>query len=228
MRGEVQGEPGKYVFRAGLHEPGPKTILGKRYAQDGEAQGEAVLLDLARHPATATFIATKLVRHFVQDDPPHAVVEKIAKAFRDSDGDLPTLHRAVAALPQAWAADEVKFKTPHDFVTSTFRALDYIPKQPAQVVAPFQLLGQRPFTPGSPAGWPDTANQWDGADALMKRIEWATQVGQRAGPRVQPVDLANQALGSALSDHTATAIARASSAAQALTLLLMSPEFQRR
>jgi len=224
----AQGDPGKFVFRDLVHEPGEKTILGKRYSEAGEAQAKAVLLDLAKHPATAKFVATKLVRHFVSDDPPAAAVEQIAKVFRDSDGHLPTVHRAVIDLPQAWQAPFVKFKTPHEFVTSAFRSLDFVPQQPNQVAAPFELLGQRPYTPGSPAGWADTSSQWDGADALMKRIEWSTAVGQRIGSRAQPLQLADQSLGNSLSDHTRTAIARAASAAQGLTLLLMSPEFQKR
>ncbi len=224
----AQGEPGKYIFREAVHQPGEKTILGKLYNEDGESQARAVLEDLAKHPSTAKFVATKLVRHFVGDEPPAAAVEKIAKAFRESDGDLPTVHRAVIELSQAWQASFSKFKTPNEFVTSTFRALNFEPKEPKQIAAPFELLGQRPYTPGSPAGWPDTASQWDGADALMKRVEWSTAIGQRIGSRVEPLKLARAILGDALGDHSRTAISRAASATQGLTLLLMSPEFQRR
>lgn len=224
----AQGEPGRFVFREMAHEPGAKNILGKRYASEGIEQPKAVLKTLAQHPATAKHIATKLVRHFVGDEPPRAAVEKIAKVFRDTEGHLPSVHLAVVELAQAWQEPFVKFKTPHEFVISTFRALNFVPPQPQQVVAPFQLLGQRPFTPGSPAGWPDTANQWDGSDALMKRIEWSTALGQRMGGKVSPLELADKILSGVLGDHTRTAISRASSSAQALTLLLMSPEFQRR
>jgi uncharacterized protein (DUF1800 family) len=224
----AQGEPGEFAFRAGTHEPGQKTILNRTYHGDGAAQGIAILEDLAKHPSTAKFIATKLVRHFIGDEPPPAAVDKVSKAFKDSDGHLPTVHRAVIEFAPAWKSQTVKFKTPHDFVTSTFRLLGETPRQSNQVISQFDLLGQRPYTPGSPAGWPDTANQWDGSDALMKRIEWSTSVGQRLGSRVVPLELAQTALGETLGDHSRTAIARSSSAAQALTLLLMSPEFQRR
>jgi uncharacterized protein (DUF1800 family) len=222
------GEPGKFVFRDVLHEPGAKTILGKRYAEGGVAQPRAILDDLARHPATATHVATKLVRHFVADDPPEAAVKRVAKAFRDSDGDLPTVHRALIELPQAWAQPFEKFKTPHEFVVATFRAFDFVPQQPQQVIAPFRLLGQRPYSPGSPAGWPDTASQWDGPDALLKRIEWASAIGERLGDRFRPLELAAAALGDSLTERTRTAVARAASAAQGVALLLASPEFQRR
>jgi uncharacterized protein (DUF1800 family) len=221
-------EPGEFVFREQVHEPGPKAVLGKRYAEGGESQAEAVLRDLAAHPSTATHVATKLVRHFVADQPPADAVAKIAKIFHDSEGDLPAVHAAVVDLAQAWREPYAKFKTPHDFVISTFRALDFLPQQPNQIAAAFELLGQRPFTPGSPAGWPDIADQWDGADALMKRIEWSTAIAQRLGSAIDPLAIATASLGKEFGDHTRTAISRAASATQGLTLLLMSPEFQRR
>jgi uncharacterized protein (DUF1800 family) len=96
------------------------------------------------------------------------------------------------------------------------------------VLAPFELLGQRPYSPGSPAGWADIAGQWDGPDALMKRIEWATQVGQRIGARSSPVQLAEQSLGAVLSEHTRMALNGAADAVQGMVLWLVSPEFQRR
>jgi uncharacterized protein (DUF1800 family) len=105
---------------------------------------------------------------------------------------------------------------------------DFVPEEPRQVAAPFELLGQRPYSPGSPAGWPDTAGHWDGPDALLKRIEWATAVGERAGGRVQPVALGESALGDSFSDRTRLAVSRAASAAQGVALLMASPEFQRR
>lgn len=224
----AEGTPGKFEFREMVHEPGPKTILGKSYSEEDIAQPRAVLNDLAEHPATATHVATKLVRHFVADDPPQDAIERVAGIFRDSGGDLPAVHRALIELPQAWSQQAAKFKTPHEFVVSTYRMLDFVPDQPQQVAAPFQLLGQRPYSPGSPAGWPDTARQWDGPDALLKRIEWATAVGERVGTRFQPLELGARSLGEALTERTRTAIERAASAAQGVTLLLASPEFQRR
>jgi uncharacterized protein (DUF1800 family) len=224
----AEGKPGVFEFRENMHEPGARTVVGKRYAESGSAQAKAVLNDLARHPATANHIATKLVRHFVADEPPAAAVERVANVFRETDGDLPSVHRAVVELPQAWEAAQRKFKTPHEFVISSFRALDFVPDKPLQVAAPFQLLGQRPYSPGSPAGWPDTAAQWDGPDALLKRIEWATQLSDRLRSRAKPLDVAAQSLGEALNERTRTAISRAASAAQGTTLLLASPEFMRR
>jgi uncharacterized protein (DUF1800 family) len=222
------GELGKFAFHDAAHEPGTKTILGIRYSQAGVSQPRAVLADLARHPATARHIASKLARHFIADQPPADAVEHIAQAFLDSGGDLPTVHRAVLETPEAWATPAMKFKTPHELVVSTFRALDFVPAEPRQVAAPFDLLGQRPYTPGSPAGWPDTATQWDGPDALLKRIEWAGSVAARVASREQPLSLGERSLGAAFNERTRVAIARAASAEQGITLLLASPEFQRR
>jgi uncharacterized protein (DUF1800 family) len=222
------GDPGKFAFHDVAHEPGAKTILGTHYAQSGVAQPRAVLADLARHPATARHLALKLARHFIADEPPPAAVERIAQAFRDSDGDLPAMYRAVLDTPAAWSNPAVKFKTPHELVVSSLRMLDFVPAEPRQIAAPFDLLGQRPYTPGSPAGWPDTATQWDGADAVLKRIEWAGSIAGRVAGREQPLTLGEQALGAALSERTRVAITRAASTEQGITLLLASPEFQRR
>ena len=222
------GETGKFLFRENAHEPGAQTVLGKRYAEAGEEQARGVLSDLASHPATAIHLATKLVRHFIDDEPPPDACERIARVFRDSTGQLAEVHRALLDLAPAWRATPAKYKTPHEFVISTLRSVDYVPERRQQLVASFQMLGQRPFSPGSPAGWPDTAAQWDGPDALLKRIEWATQFGERFGARIKPLELASAALGESLSERTRTAISRAASSAQGLTLLLASPDFMRR
>ena len=222
------GEPGKFTFREALHEPGAKTVLGKRYSEDGESQGKAVLRDVAAKPATANFIATKLARHFIADEPPPAAVEKIAKSFMKSRGDLPTVYRTLVELGDSWAQPFAKFKTPTDYIVSSFRALELPVDMSRRGLASFELLGQRTWSPGSPAGWPDRGADWDGASALMKRIEWADAVGQRVGARQNASDLAPRLLGATLSDDTRKAISRAASGAQALTLLLTAPEFLRR
>ena len=107
---------------AAWHEPGSKLVLGKRYAE-GEAALPAVLHDLAHHPSTARFIATKLARHFVADDPPPALVDRLAHRFERSGGDLPSLYRELVAAPEAWTTPPVKLKTPEEFVVSTARML---------------------------------------------------------------------------------------------------------
>jgi len=222
------GVPGEFVFRAEMHEPGAQTVLGKRYAEDGAAQGVSVLSDLARQPATANFIATKLARHFIADEPPREAVEHLARAFRDSHGDLPTVYRALIDLPQCWAQTFAKFKTPGEYITSSLRGLTLPENFVDKARASFALLGQRIYAPGSPAGWPDRSADWDGAGAVLKRIEWADALGQKMGARRDAAELAPEWLGAGLSAATHTSIARAASGAQALTLLLTAPEFMRR
>ena len=222
------GTPGRFCFRDNLHQPGAKTFLGKTYADTGQKQGEAVLADLARHPATAHFVATKLVRHFIADEPPSLAIEHVAHAFLKSEGDLPAVYAALLEAPEAWNTDMRKFKTPEDFVFSTFRALNVSPSQPQEVVRSFEVLGQPQYTPGSPAGWPDSAKSWDGSDALMHRILWASRVAERYEQGSNPIEVATSSLGSYARPETMTALRRAASAPQSLALLLMSPEFQRR
>ena len=222
------GVPGRFYFRDNLHEPGPKVFLGKTYTEEGRRQGEAVLADLARRPETAKFIATKLVRHFVADNPPAAAVDRVSRAFLNSGGDLPQVYRALIESPESWDSAPRKFKTPEDFVFSTLRALNFSPAQPEEVIRTFDLLGQRQYTPGSPAGWPDTSKSWDGSDALMHRVLWASRVGAKYESGVEPTDLAAASLGSYARPETLTALRRAATSGQAVALLLMSPEFQRR
>jgi uncharacterized protein (DUF1800 family) len=187
-----------------------------------------VLNDLARHPATAHFIATKLARHFIADEPPPAAVKRLAGAFTASEGDLPTLYRALIEEREAWAEPLPKYKTPNDYIISAYRGLELPVELGKGALLPFETLGQRNWQPGSPAGWPDTSADWDGSSALMKRIEWADAVGARLGSRRDAQQLAPQLLGANLSAATRTAVARATSGAQAVTLLLAAPEFMRR
>jgi uncharacterized protein (DUF1800 family) len=222
------GVPGEFLFRENIHEPGTQTIMGRRYAQDGERQGETVLLDLAHNAATAQHIATQLARHFIADDPPPQAVERLARVFGKTGGDLPAVYRALIVEETAWSQPLTKFKTPNDYVISAWRALG-MPIDDARKVPPlFAGLGQRVWSPNSPAGWPDRSADWDGASALMQRLRWADQIGQRFGASVNAMELAPQILGATLTDNTRLALSRAASAAQAVTLLLAAPEFMRR
>jgi uncharacterized protein (DUF1800 family) len=222
------GEPGKFLFRPELHEPGAKRVLGTRYADGGYGQGVAVLRDLARHRSTARFIATKLARHFIADDPPPEALARLALAFTGSGGDLPTVYRALIDSREAWVQPLAKYKTPSDYIVSAFRGLTLPVDAGQAALAPYALLGQRTWAPGSPAGWPDRSADWDGAAALMQRIEWAGAVGQRLGNRRDAAALAPQLLGANLGAATGSALAHAASASQAVTLLLAAPEFLRR
>jgi uncharacterized protein (DUF1800 family) len=222
------GKPGEFFFREPFHEPGAKRLLGKSYREDGLRQGEAMLRDLALRPETARYVCGKLARHFVADDPPQAVVDRLSRAWVESRAHLPTVYRALVASPEAWDTRYSKFKTPADYLYSAYRGLGIPLREKRRALAGFEALGQRALSPGSPAGWPDTSADWDGSSALLKRITWADVVAQRLGDKRNARELAPQLLGGSLSEETARAIGRAESGAQALTLLLASPEFMRR
>lgn len=218
-----------FAFVPRRHDTGPKTILGKTYAEEGIAQGEAVLRDLAAHPATATHFATKLARHFIADQPPPAAVERIARAFRESGGHLPTVYAALLDSPEAWDAPLAKLKSPVEYIVSCLRALPAAREaKPQALFFALREMGQRPFFAPSPQGWPDIAPAWAGADGLWKRIEWAGALAARAGSRVDPLALARESYGDAVSETTRLALSRAESRQQGLALWLASPEFQRR
>jgi uncharacterized protein (DUF1800 family) len=222
------GDASPTRFEPTWHEPGAKTVLGQRIAEgpDGLTQ---VLHLLTRHPACATHIATKLARHFVADEPPPALVEQLAMAFRNSDGDLPHVYRVLAGAPEAWAAAPAKLKSPEEMVLSTARVLRLGAKAfLRQPDGGTSLLGQRVQAAPSPAGWPDSAAEWLGPDAVWKRVEWATRVADRVGTQIDARALAASSFGPLLGANTAKQIERAADGSQALALLLLSPEFQRR
>ena len=216
------------IFNPREHEPGPKTVLGKTYPEGPKAL-DLVLADLARHDATARFLATKLARHFVADEPPPALVDRLVAAYQRSDGDLPTLYRELVQSNEAWQPRPAKLKTPEEFAISAARLLRldkrWVDKQRDGGIG---QMGQRLLRAPSPAGWSDRAEDWLGPEALWKRVEWATRLGERFGGNLDARTLARNSLGPLLSEETAQQLARAADGAQALTLLLMAPEFQRR
>ncbi len=218
-----------FYFNDAAHEPGAQQVMGKTYPSGGVEQGEAVLHDLARHPATANFIATKLARHFVADDPPPAVVARLAAVFRETDGDLGAVTRTLVESPEVWAQPRTKLKQPEEYLISAIRTMGGPPLQGRQVVASLNEMGQRPYMSPGPDGWSDQQDYWLSPDGVWKRIEWAQLAGHAlAGSITQPTVYADGVFGSTLSATTRTAIARAESPAQGLALLLTSPEFVRR
>ena len=222
-------------FDPAWHEPGAKTVLGTSYPEGPEGL-RRVLHDLALHPATAHFVATKLARHFVADDPPPALVERLTGTYLSSGGDLPAVYRELLRSPEAWSAQPVKLKTPEALVVSALRLLRGTSANSMRAFERSELgaaggiaqLGQRVQAAPSPAGWSDRTEDWLGPDAVWKRIEWSTRIADRLGSSVDARALAAQSLGPLLSTATRTQIERAADGGQALALLLMAPEFQRR
>jgi uncharacterized protein (DUF1800 family) len=223
-----QEPPGAAVFRTAAHEPGDRHVMGVRYRAGGKEQGAAILADLAAKPQTARFVCSKIARHFVADEPPPALVARLEKAWIGSGGDLSRVAEALIAAPEAWAPAPAKFKTPYEFVVSSHRAAGTAPQGFPQLGPILTALGQKPFAPGSPKGWPEEAAAWAAPDAIIKRMQFAQGFAAQAVQDRDPKDLAAEALGARLTPATASAIARAESRPEGFALLLMSPEFQRR
>ncbi len=220
-------------FDPAWHEPGRKTVLGRSYPEGAEAL-RRVVADLARHASTGRFIATKLARHFVADDPPTELVDRLATTYARSDGQLGEVYRELLRSREAWAPRPAKLKTPEEFVVSSARLLDLGERATARnplasdIGASLAALGQRPHSPPSPAGWPDRAEDWLGPEAVWKRIEWAHRVGDRIGRSIDARALARASLGPLIGESSLQQIERAADGPQAVALLLMAPEFQRR
>lgn len=176
--------PLRFAFRPAQHEPGPKTLLGRRYPEAGEDEGEQAIRALCRHPSTATFVATKLVAHFVSDQPPPTAVERVARVFRDSEGDLRAVSAALVELPEGWSEGTRKFRTPQDWLVAALRALG-APGAGENLARALRQLRHPLWSPAAPRGFGDTMQDWADPDALLNRAELARTLGRSmagAGP----------------------------------------------
>jgi uncharacterized protein (DUF1800 family) len=216
---------GEFVFLRRAHEPGPQTVIGTNYPDAGVEQGRAVLADLARHPATARHVATKLARHFVADDPPTPLVDRLTQRFLDTDGDLKEVTAALIAAPESWAAEQAKIKRPGEWIVAALRATEE-PGDTVRIIRAQALLGEPLWRPPAPKGFSDDNTAW--LDGLGQRLEIANSFARREGLAHEPEAVMEAALGPLASAETRQTLARAESRPQALTLLLMAPEFQRR
>lgn len=217
---------GSFVFRPQTHQPGVRKIFGKTYAQDGQVQAQAALVDFAASPKTARHLATKIARHFVADAPPRALVDKLTQTYVSTGGRLDAVAKALINAPEAWSPQAAKFKTPYEFMISAHRATDSAPTD-VSFINTLSGMGQKPFYAPSPKGWDEMTATWASPDALIKRLQWVQTFAAKAGDAA-PAQLAGQCLGARLSPAVAKAIDRAETRPEALALLLMSPEFQRR
>jgi uncharacterized protein (DUF1800 family) len=215
----------EFIFNPRMHEPGPQRVLGKFYVDTGVEQGRAVLADLARHPSTATHVATKLARYFVADDPPPPLVDRLAKTFRDTDGDLKEMAKALVTSDETWAPARDKLKRPGEWVVSITRATG-LRADPERFTRGQGLMGEPVWRPSAPQGFADNEGAW--IDGMGVRLDVANSVGERIADKVDPNDVLETTLGPLASPETRQAVARAESRQQALALLFMSPEFQRR
>jgi uncharacterized protein (DUF1800 family) len=222
------GVPGSFLFAAIAHEPGDKLLLGRRYAENGEQEGVAAIRDLCAHPATAHHVAFKVARHFLADDPPPSAVAALAAEFAGTGGDLAAVARRLIRLPESWSLPMTKVRPPEEWLIAIHRAFGLEGDAQAKgMLGVLKQLGQIPFAAPSPAGWPDDVSGWLGPEAVMARLDLASAVARRM--RVaQPQAMAERILGPAAGEESRLQVARAPSAAEAVALLLVSPEFMLR
>ncbi len=216
---------GEFVFLRRAHEPGPERVVGHDYPDTGLDQGHAVLADLARHPATARHVATKLARHFIADEPPATLVDRLASRFLETEGDLKEVTRALVSAPESWAPEPAKIKRPAEWIVAALRAVGRN-GDIQRIVGGLNLLGEPLWRPPAPKGFSDDNAAW--LDGLGQRLDIANTFAQRVADQLDPRAIAEATIGPLASAETRSAIERAESKPQALTMLLMAPEFLRR
>jgi len=230
---------GSFTFNPRIHDTGQKVVLGHVIkAGGGESDGEQVLDILAKHPSTATFIATKLARRFVSDTPPPALIERAAKRFRDTDGDLREVTRAILTSPEFLSPEayRAKVKTPFEFVVSALRATAADVQDARPLVREVQQLGMPLYMCQPPTGYKDTGDAWVNTGALVSRMNLAVRLagGQLRGTSLDaaaingPEAAIDRLLYGDVSDSTRATIAKATDAPKMMALTLGAPEFQRR
>jgi uncharacterized protein (DUF1800 family) len=221
-----------FRFYPPRHEPGDIVLRGKTYPAGGEEQGVAAIRDLAHDPATARHIARKFAEAFIADDPSPQSVARLEKSFRETSGDLKALAATAVNDPAAWKPGAGKMRTPVEYTTAAMRMLNWPQggdkvQQVRGVMGATRMMGEFPFTAPSPKGWPLDSASWSGADALLNRIQWAKEVGNRVPPKTNALDIARASLGPLLYPETRSAVQAATATSDAVALLLSSPEVQR-
>jgi uncharacterized protein (DUF1800 family) len=202
-------------------------VIGKPYQDNGVQQGRAVLATLARHPATAKHVAGKIARHFVADDPPPPLVQRLEKRFLETEGNLKELAKALVTAPEAWEPARLKLKRPGEWIIAALRAASVTaPPDIGPVMQAHNLLGEPLWRPAAPKGFADESGPW--LDGLSQRLDLANQLARRVTEQADPREIFEETLGPIASAETRQAITRAESRPQALALLFMAPEFQRR
>lgn len=229
-------------FRPGIAEPGSETVLGITYGDGTGAASigdiRAVIGDLAVHPATARHIARKLAVHFVADDPPPGLVDRLEGAFTETGGDLPTLYRVIAEAPELESCFRQKLRQPFDFTVAALRGLgldrEAVMRMPdrdlvTRLIRPLTGMGQKWGMPRGPDGWPEDAAAWATPQGIAARLDWALRrMPPLAGTLPDPRDFLRASLGTTASAALQWAVPRAESAREGVAIVLASADFNRR
>ena len=214
----------EFLFDARMHDPRDKIVLGQKIDAGGIRDGQEVLDLLARHPNTARHLSRKLARRFVSDNPPGALVERMAQTFLKTGGDIRAVLRTMLDSPEFWSPEayRAKIKTPFELVASAARAVSGDADVPAMLVQWTGRIGQPLYQYQAPTGYPDTAESWVNTGALLNRLNFSLALASNRLPGVR-VDTAALLGGALPADSTATL-------AKAIDVLLggqVSPETRR-
>jgi uncharacterized protein (DUF1800 family) len=247
---------GGFFFAPFLHDDGEKTVLGQKIAAGGGIKdGETVVKMLARHPSTAKFIATKLARKFVNDEPSPALIGRLSQAFLKTDGDLRAVYKTLFTSPEFWAVENyrAKIKTPFEMTVSAVRALGADTNGTQQFHRWMQQMGEGLYLAQPPTGYADKAENWVNTGALLERMNFALALSSNRifGSRVnfapelttaKPTEIAEYFIKTVLHGNispqtratldktlkeTALASRNGTDIAKIAGLVLGSPEFQR-
>ena len=225
-RGARSSKPLPYAFAERQHEPGGRRLLGQTIPAGGEDQGRRAISMLCRHPSTARFVATKLVRHFVDDEPHPLDVDAIAAVFQQTGGNLAAVSLALLSLDDAFYGPGRKFRLPQDFMIAAARALG-LRKLDRAAVRAARDMRHIPWSPSSPAGFSDRMVDWADPDSLLRRADLAKAIAKQtkaSAPAVQtlPRDTIQPSNPEALTQL----LRRQPDAESQLAILLASPDFQ--
>jgi uncharacterized protein (DUF1800 family) len=231
-------QSGAFKFKPAHVEPGGESVLGQTYGHKGTLEEiHAALRDLARHPATARHIATKLAQHFTSDVPDPDLVEELTKAYLDSDGALLNVYVALLNHPSSWQPELRNVKRPIDFVASAMRALDVRKSTLARttqrdllnlIVTPMQIMGQPWQTPEGPDGWPEDNSFWITPQFMAARLAGALSAPQALMSVLpDPREFTTTALGQNAPAEVGFAASAAENRWEGIALVLTSPAFQK-
>src|SRR6266536_3105673 len=200
-------EVGLFFFNPRTHDNAEKIVLGHKIpAGGGISDGDKVLDILARHPSTANFIATKLARRFVGDDPPRSVINRAAATFLKTSGSIRETLRTIITSPEFFSADayQAKMRTPFEYVAAAMRAVGAETDADSSVFGWIARMGQPIFGRISPDGYPDRAAQWLASGAMLERLNFAVALSSNKlkGTHVDPARILSQ---TDLNSPTATA-----------------------
>ena len=184
------GQPddgGQFLFDPRRHEPGTKTVLGQKFYESGVDEGLRALDMLAHQPATAHFISKSIAQRFVSDDPPDALVDRMAATFQSTDGDVREVMRALLRSPEFWSPKvyRAKLKTPLEFIISAVRASGANVVAPDALIQNLNAMGMQPYGSVPPTGYSMKAETWENEGALLARFNFAMSLAQGKLPGVQ-------------------------------------------